>query len=274
MKITSVSDLEQHRGYKQALLELLFQLADDDFITAFRGSEWLGLCPHIEEDVAYSSINQNTMGHAAMYYQLLEELGAGDADSLAHARKQEERRNAILLEEVNGEGTYLVEPQFDWAFTVVRNYFYEIAKKVRLDSLQASSYEPLAQVARSVKTEQYYHLKHWEVWFKQLMTSTTEARTRMETQIERVWKDVGGVLTLGPMAADMHQHQLITEESALMNEWLKIIAKMFNQVELALPTDVPGMAQGDGRAGTHTKALVTALATLGEVYHLDPAAAW
>ncbi|WP_420812925.1 Phenylacetic acid catabolic protein, partial [Peribacillus acanthi] len=60
---------------KLPLIELLYQLADDDFILAYRGSEWLGLAPHIEEDVAYSSINQDTMGHAVMFYRLLEELG-------------------------------------------------------------------------------------------------------------------------------------------------------------------------------------------------------
>ena len=90
--------------HKEALTSLLFQLADDDFMYAFRGSEWLGLAPHIEEDVAFSSISQDSMGHAAMFYQLLEELGAGNADELAHSRPSSERRNSILTERVNGEG--------------------------------------------------------------------------------------------------------------------------------------------------------------------------
>lgn len=60
---------------QSALIELIYQLGDDDFILAYRGSEWLGLAPHIEEDVAFSSISQDMMGHAAMYYHLLEELG-------------------------------------------------------------------------------------------------------------------------------------------------------------------------------------------------------
>ena len=78
--------------YKEALTSLLFQLADDDFLYSFRGSEWLGLAPHIEEDVATSSISQDSMGHAAMYYKLLEELGAGNADDLAHLRPAAERK--------------------------------------------------------------------------------------------------------------------------------------------------------------------------------------
>ena len=69
-----------------AVKELLFQLADDDFYYSYRGSEWLGLAPHIEEDVAFSSITQDTMGHAAMYYQLIRRIGEGDADALAHLR--------------------------------------------------------------------------------------------------------------------------------------------------------------------------------------------
>ena len=80
--------------YKKVLIELLFQLADDDFLFAYRGSEWLGLAPHIEEDVASSSISQDSMGHAAMFYRLLEELGEGNADVLAHARPAQERKNA------------------------------------------------------------------------------------------------------------------------------------------------------------------------------------
>ena len=117
-----------HTVDNSAIKELLLQLADDDFIHSYRGSEWLGLAPHIEEDIASSSISQDTMGHAAMFYQLLEELGEGDANQLAHDRPANERRNAIILELVNGPGYYMEQPDYDWAFAVVRNYFYTQAK--------------------------------------------------------------------------------------------------------------------------------------------------
>ena len=129
--------------YKKAIINLLFQLADDDFLYAYRGSEWLGLAPHIEEDVASSSISQDSMGHAAMYYKLLEELGEGNADALAHARPANERKNSILVERVNGQGYYMENPEYDWAYAVVRNYFYTQAKKMKIDSLKQSAYQPL-----------------------------------------------------------------------------------------------------------------------------------
>ena len=127
-----------NQEYKKAVVDLLFQLADDDFLFSYRGSEWLGLAPHIEEDVASSSISQDSMGHAAMYYKLLEELGAGKADDLAHGRPANERKNCILVERVNGPGNYMEDPDYDWAFAVVRNYFYTLAKKLKIQSLKQS----------------------------------------------------------------------------------------------------------------------------------------
>jgi ring-1,2-phenylacetyl-CoA epoxidase subunit PaaC len=274
MNIKTIEELNQQPEYKEALTELLFQLADDDFLVSFRGTEWLGLCPHIEEDVAFSSINQNTMGHATLYYELLEKIGEADANALAHARTPEERKNAILLEEVNGTGTYLVEPNYDWAFTVVRNYFYDLAKKIRLDSLNNSSFEPLAQGARSISGEQYYHVMHWDVWFKQLVGSTPDARKRMVVEVERVWKDMGGVLTLGPKGSKMAELGLIEGEELLTQRWMSKIEGVFAELGLTVPSEKPQMAKGDGRQGVHTEDLKTAIATLSEVYNIDRAAAW
>lgn len=86
--IHTAEEAAKNAEYKNVVTQLLYQLADDDFIVAFRGSEWLGLAPHIEADVAYSSITQNTMGHAAYFYQLLEELGQGRRTNLPMKDRQ------------------------------------------------------------------------------------------------------------------------------------------------------------------------------------------
>ena len=46
-------------------------LGDDELVLGHRHSEWTGFAPHIEEDVAFSSIAQDEIGHAANYYMLL-----------------------------------------------------------------------------------------------------------------------------------------------------------------------------------------------------------
>ena len=74
--------------------ELLLGLADDELVLGWRDSEWTGIAPLLEEDVAFSSIAQNEIGHARAAYQLLSE----DPDSLAFDRRPEEYRCAPLVE--------------------------------------------------------------------------------------------------------------------------------------------------------------------------------
>ncbi|WP_458353174.1 1,2-phenylacetyl-CoA epoxidase subunit PaaC [Peribacillus frigoritolerans] len=257
-----------------AIKELLFQLADDDFIHSYRGAEWLGLAPHIEEDVASASISQDTMGHAAIYYKLLEELGEGDADKLAHDRPAKERRNAIMLELVNGPGHYMKDPDYDWAFAVVRNYFYTQAKAIKVQSLHSCSYEPLAEVAQKVQMELYYHLMHWKTWFVQLLGSGhEEAVSRMKAAIEKTMPDFAGVFSLGQYGEEMVELGLIESEAALQKKWIEVVTPIFESVGLATTLEI-GMAQGDGRNGQHTEDLEKALETLSEVYATDKAASW
>ncbi|WP_347552279.1 1,2-phenylacetyl-CoA epoxidase subunit PaaC [Pseudalkalibacillus hwajinpoensis] len=251
--------------YRSCLIELLYQLADDDFILAYRGSEWLGLAPHIEEDVAFSSISQDLMGHASLYYSLLEELGEGMADELTHQRPPEKFRNAILLELPNGTGTFLENPYYDWAFTVVRNYLYTLAKKVRLDSIKKESYTPLQHLAQKISIEMSYHLMHWETWFRQLMNSTPEARERMESAVRIVLGDLGGVFSYGDVGDAMVRLALMESEDILKERFRNIL----KQVQLEFK-----MKQGNGRNGVHTEHLTAALATLSEVYQSIPAAEW
>jgi ring-1,2-phenylacetyl-CoA epoxidase subunit PaaC len=272
MKFTK-EDAMKNDSFRNAVTELLFQLADDDFILAYRGSEWLGLAPHIEEDVAFSSISQDTMGHAAMFYQLLHDLGAGDPDMLAHTRPAAERKNAVLLEKVNGTGTYLSEPNYDWAFAVVRNYFYAQAKKVKIESLKNSSYQPLAEAAVKVNMELYYHLLHWKTWFSQLVRAGGEARSRMEAAIDMVFDELDGVFSLGDKADEFNKYNLIDSTEALRASWIQMTKPVFESLNLSMPEKF-GMKSGNGRDGEHTADLQTALDTLSEVYKVDPAASW
>lgn len=265
---TRVKDMK-----KEVIADLLFQLADDDFLIAFRGSEWLGLAPHIEEDVAFSSISQDCMGHASMYYSLLEELGYGKSDDLAHLRPVCERRNSIVAERVNGEGHYMETPKYDWAYAVVRNFFYTAAKKIKIDSLKESSYKPLADAATKINMELYYHFLHWKTWFVQLMGSTDDARSRMEKAVHRVEKDFGDMFRFGQYAEEIHDHKLIGEGPALQKKWHHEIEKAYETIGMA-PPKISLAAEMDGRLGEHTKDLESALETLSAVCRMDTAASW
>jgi len=271
--VETVEQAKQNQEYVQALADLLFQLADDDFILAYRGSEWLGLAPHIEEDVAFSSMSQDMMGHAVMFYEMLESLGFGKADDIAQLRDAKEFRNAILVERKNGNGEYNDNPHYDWAYAIVRSYVYGLYKQVRLEALLQSSYVPLAQVSRKMMTEHRYHLMHWQVWLNQLANSTPDARQRLESAISLVWGDAGELSDLGPSKEQIVRFGLIAGEELLRQKWLTKTREIFQSAGLNWLGE-PGTAPERGRAGEHTADLHQAVATLSEVYRIDPAASW
>ncbi|UOF92491.1 phenylacetate-CoA oxygenase subunit PaaC [Fodinisporobacter ferrooxydans] len=266
-------EAKKDQEYLEALNELLFQLADDDFILAYRGSEWLGLAPHIEEDVAFSSMSQDTMGHAVMFYGMLEQLGAGKADDLSQLRSATDFRNAVLVERKNGTGHYMEEPHYDWAYAIVRWFFYGLFKQVRLESLTHSSYLPLVQVSKKILTEHRYHLYHLQVWMNQLANSTAEARKRLSIAIEKVWADVGGVFLLGPKASEIVGFGLLEGEDLLTQRWIERAKKAFDDYKISW-IGKPDVSEWNGRNGQHSAELAEAVATLSEVYRLDPTAGW
>ena len=53
---------------KQPLIDLLLALADDEFLLGYWNSEWTGVAPILEEDVASSSIAPDEIGHARLIY--------------------------------------------------------------------------------------------------------------------------------------------------------------------------------------------------------------
>jgi ring-1,2-phenylacetyl-CoA epoxidase subunit PaaC len=135
--------------------QLLLAIADDELVLGWRDSEWTGIAPVLEEDVAFSSIAQNEIGHARAIYQLLAE----DADALAFDRSPEEYRSSQL-----------VELRFvpDWARTIARRVLYEAADELRLESLKASGDPAVAGLAAKIDREEAYHRMHAQMWFERL----------------------------------------------------------------------------------------------------------
>ena len=164
---------------REALAELLLSVADDEFVIGFWDSEWTGIAPMLEEDVATSSIAQDELGHAKVLYELLAGLTDDDADLIAFGREADAYRHAALLDHARG----------DWAFSVGRRYLYETADAVRLRALAASAHEPLAALAGKMRREESYHLLHADAWLHRLADGGDDGRERLRAALTRLWPD-------------------------------------------------------------------------------------
>jgi ring-1,2-phenylacetyl-CoA epoxidase subunit PaaC len=137
-----------------ARVQTLLELADDELVIGWRDSEWTGIAPTLEEDVAFSSIAQNEIGHARAAYELAaQELGT-TADALAFDRRPDEYRCSRLVE----------LRLLDWAHAIARRYLYEQADQRRIEALMASDDPEIAGLAAKIDREEVYHRMHAELW--------------------------------------------------------------------------------------------------------------
>jgi ring-1,2-phenylacetyl-CoA epoxidase subunit PaaC len=221
---------------REALAELLLTLADDEFVIGFWDSEWTGIAPMLEEDVATSSVAQDEIGHANALYGLLAELTDEDADAIAYGRDADGFRHAALLN--HGRG--------DWAFSVARRYLYETADAVRLAAVARSSFAPLAALAAKMRREETYHLLHVDAWLRRLAEGGEETRTRLADGIRRLWPDAAEVFA--PLAGeeDLVRHGLLPEPMrSLHAAWQAQVRPVLEPIAGELPAVAPTL---DGRS--------------------------
>ena len=196
---------------ENARAQLLLELADDELILGWRDSEWTGIAPTLEEDVAFSSIAQNEIGHARALYELaVSELGT-DADALAFDRAPDEYRCAPLVE------LHLM----DWAHTIARRYLYEEADRVRLDALRGSDDAELAGLAAKIDREETYHRLHAEMWAGRL-----RGEPRFRDALEELWPYALGVL-------EPEQRSELARRTGLSVESTQIVQRGQHTPELA-----------------------------------------
>ena len=165
------------------MLKQLLEIADDELILGWRNSEWTGIAPFLEEDVAFSSIAQNEIGHARALYELAARDLDTDADALAFDRKPEEYRCAPLVE----------LRRLEWARTIARHWLYEMADSLRLEALKASDDAEVTGLAAKMDREEAYHRLHAEMWIDRLLGSE-EGRARLEEGVRELWPYALGVL--------------------------------------------------------------------------------
>jgi ring-1,2-phenylacetyl-CoA epoxidase subunit PaaC len=156
-----------------ARAQRLIELADDELILGWRDSEWTGIAPVLEEDVAFSSIAQNEIGHARALYELAARDLGTTADELAFDREPADYRCAPLVE------LRLVP---DWAKTIARRVLYEAADELRVEALKAHSDAEVAGLAAKIDREEAYHRMHAQMWSERLA-----GEPRYEAAVDELW---------------------------------------------------------------------------------------
>ncbi len=250
----------------EAVKDLLFRMADDALIIGHRNSEWTGIGPILEEDIAYSSMAQDKIGHAQALYQILhEEFKLEIPDYLAFRRNEKDFKCCQMVE----------LPIGDYAFTLVRHYFYDHAEAIRYDLLGNSSFTPLARLALKFKGEIKYHTLHADTWMRSLtLNGNEESRARIQSAVNELHPYALGLFEHGINEQELISNNIFVGEDAFKTKWLEFITKNFSEFGLTLPNVSGDQIKLGGRKGYHTAHLTEMLDEMTEVIRTDYETEW
>ena len=270
---------------KATYARYLLTLADDEIVIGYRDSEWTGVAPVIEEDVAFSSLAQDEIGHARLYYTLAGKLLDQDPDHLALLRPKEAYYHARLLED---RTTPKYDPSGnhqgggDWARAIARRFLYDLFDDLRVEGLLASKDPELAGAAEKIRREERYHLRHGEAWWRTLAEGSVEARARLEGALEAMWPDLMGLFEPVPGEEILVEAGLVSRPTnALLEAWLDRVSPYFEAHALPFPGEVTDQgwklsveARTGGRQGQHGPGWDELYEEMTMVRRLEPEGAW
>lgn len=251
-------------NHPEALKDLLYKMADDQLIYGHRNSEWTGIGPTLEEDISFSSIAQDKVGHAYNLYRLLEELGEGDPDITAFQRPAASYKCCQLVE----------YPSDDYAFSLMRHFMMDHAEYIRVEMLNESQYEPLQKLSKKLRGEVKYHLFHANTLVKQLGNGSEESKIRMQQALDKAFPLGLGIFEPGDYEEELAKAGIFKGEAVLREQWLEAIQAPIETAGLTMPDPDKARPAFGGRSGQHTKHLLPLLNEMTEVQQINPKAQW
>ncbi len=249
---------------EQALKELLYKMADDLLILGHRNSEWTGMGPLLEEDIAFSSMAQDKIGQSLALFTMLQDLGEQSPDIVAFTRNANQFHNCILVELPNRE----------YDFSLIRHFMFDTADALRWEMLTQSTYEPLALLAKKIKGELRYHTLHANTWVKQLGSATEESISRLQTSLDEIAPYALAIFEQSPFENEIIAAGIFSGEKTLMETWKSSVTEIISQTALQVPDWKVITPIFGGRIGKHSEHLQPMLDEMSEVFRIDPTAEW
>jgi ring-1,2-phenylacetyl-CoA epoxidase subunit PaaC len=254
------------RAAPDALFEYLLRLGDDRLVLGHRLSEWCGHGPILEEDIALANVALDLLGQATMFLRLAGQVeGKGrDEDALAYFREVVDFRNCQLVE----------LPKGDFAFTIARQFLFDVYAVVLMDALSRSTHADVAAIAAKSLKEAKYHVRHSGEWMLKLGDGTAESHARVQRALDSLWRYTPELFASDAVERELQASGVAPDPAALHGSWDANVRQVLADATLTLPHDARPIAGRTGRQGAHTEHLGLMLAEMQIVARSHPGAAW
>lgn len=248
----------------RALFETALRLGDNCLILGHRVSEWCGHSPVLEEDIALANVALDLIGQATLWLGLAGEAeGKGrSADNLAFLRDAGGFRNALLVEQPNG----------DFAQTLARQFLFDAWHLPLLEALSGSAEPRVAEIAGKAAKEAAYHLTRSRDLVIRLGDGTDESHARMQRAVDDLWYYTGELFLADAVDEAATGAGIAPPLDSIRPAWDAEVARTLEEATLRRPES--GYAQKGGKRGVHSEHLGFLLAEMQFLQRAYPGARW
>ncbi|MFV2054134.1 1,2-phenylacetyl-CoA epoxidase subunit PaaC [Aliiroseovarius sp. YM-037] len=250
---------------QDALFEYVLRLGDNTLVLGHRVSEWCGVAPVLEEDIALANTALDLIGQTQMWLGLAGEVeGKGrTADDLAFLRDAWDFRNLLMIERPNG----------DFGHTLLRQFLFDAFQVLNLKALESSSDDRIAEIAVKARKEAAYHLDRSRDTVIALGDGTAESHKRMQDALNLLWSYVGEMFVSDDVDAAMVKAKVAPDPASLRNDWDAIVLPAMEEATLEVP-DSDFAHKGGKNGARHTEHLGHMLAQMQFLQRAYPGATW
>lgn len=250
---------------KNHLFEFLLRQGDNALVLGHRTSEWCGVGPALEEDIALVNTALDLIGQTQLWLGYAAEVEGKNrtANDLAFLRDAYDFRNVLMME----------VPNEDFGRTLMRQFLFDAFQVPWLTELQTSSDQRIADIATKSLKEALYHLERSRETVVALGDGTKESNKRMQAALEYLWPYCGELFGEDETDLAMDAKGIAPVPSTLRGAWDNLVRRTFDEAYLVAPESQ--FAHSGGRTGfRHTEHLGHMLATMQTLQRSYPGAEW
>lgn len=229
--------------FRDDLFSFTAAIGDNTLVLAQRLCAWVGHAPTLEEDIAIANVGLDLLGQTQNWYKYACEIeGRGrSGDDLAFHRDEREFRNAILVEQPNG----------NYGDTIMRQYLFDVWYYHFLELLAEAKDEGLAAIGEKSLKEVAYHLDRSVGLILRLSDGTEESRAKMQDGLNRLWRYHAENCTPADYEIALQNAGIIPEYDEMHGKIQAAMRQTFAEAGLSTPPEMPFSLRG--KEGVHSE---------------------
>ncbi len=246
------------------LVQYIYGIADNALILGQRLGELCGHGPNLETDIAMTNIALDLLGQTRSYYQYAARLSGENntEDTIAFLRSERDYKNVLLVE----------QPNTDFAYSIGRQFLYDVFHLLLLEEMQGSADETLAAIATKSIKEVRYHVRFSSDWVKRLGDGTLESHSKMQTAINDLWTYTDELFHQTEADKIMVSENIGVDATKLKEAFYLKISEVLEEATLQIP-DLKYFQKG-GKHGIHSEHMGYLLADMQYMQRTFPNMNW